>query len=169
MKNYNFEAVVKRFEPVNRSRTFNRILNILNLRNKKVLDLGCGYGEYLVKFGKNSLGITSTVEEVEYGKIKNIRILKGNVELINALRLNEQFEGIWANNLFEHLLSPHSFLMKLKTVAQYDTLLVLGVPVVPRIASLMKINKFGGALSSTHINFFTYETLKLTVQRGGGE
>src|SRR3954470_2716913 len=94
-----------RFAPVDSSKTFNHILDILDLRDKKVLDLGCGYGEYLVKFGKNSLGITSTIEEVEYGKVRGIRIVRGNVELIEAINLNEQFEGIWANNLFEHLLS----------------------------------------------------------------
>ncbi len=167
MNNYDFEAADKRFEPVSRSGTFNRILDILSLSDKKVLDLGCGYGEYLIKFGKGSLGITSTIEEVEYGAARNIRIVKGNVELIDTLKLNEQFEGMWANNLFEHLLSPHSFLIKLKTVAKNDTLLVLGVPVVPRIASIMKIRKFRGALASAHINFFTRETLRLTVQRGG--
>ncbi len=167
MKMHNFETADKRFEPVGTSGTFNRILDILNLRTKKVLDLGCGYGEYLVKFGPNSLGVTSTLEEVEYGKVKNIRIVRGNVELIEKLNLNEQFEGMWANNLFEHLLSPHSFLIKLKTVAQDNTILVLGVPVVPRIASLMKVKKFRGALAAAHINFFTRETLRLTVERGG--
>ena len=65
----NIELIEKRFPPVEASRTFNRILDTLSLRNKKVLDLGCGYGEYLVKFGKESLGITSTVDEVEYGKM----------------------------------------------------------------------------------------------------
>lgn len=167
METYDFETADKRFEPVGRSGTFNRILDILDLRNKKVLDLGCSYGEFLVKFGKDSLGITSTIEEVEYGKARNLRIIKGNVELIDTLNLNEQFEAVWANNLFEHLLSPHSFLMKLKTVSQDKTLLVLGVPVVPRIVSLMRVGKFRGALASAHINFFTRETLRLTVERSG--
>lgn len=164
---YTFEAADKRFEPVNQSRTFNKILDILKLRNKKVLDLGCGFGEYLVKFGPDSVGVTTTLEEVEYGKARNIRIVRGNVELIEQLPLQEQFEGIWANNLFEHLLAPHAFLMKLKTLAKEDTMLILGVPVVPRIASLMQLVKFRGALASAHTNFFTRETLKLTVERAG--
>jgi SAM-dependent methyltransferase len=163
----NFEDADKRFEPVNQSGTFNRILDILDLRKKKVLDLGCGYGEYLVKFGPQSLGITTTLHEIAYGKARNIRIAQGNVELIDSLNLTEQFEAIWANNLFEHLLAPHAFLMKLKKVSLKNTLLVLGVPVVPRIASLMKINKFRGALAMAHVNFFTRETLKLSVQRAG--
>ncbi len=161
------EKVDARFTPVHHSSTFNRILDALDLRTKKVLDLGCGYGEYLVNFGPESLGVTSTVEEVDYGKAKGIRIVKGNVEQLETLALNEQFEAVWANNLFEHLLAPHAFLMHLKTLAKQDTLLVLGVPVVPRIVSLMKLVKFRGALADPHINFFTKETLRLTVERTG--
>lgn len=101
--------IEKRFASVDSSATFNRILDVLEFRSKKVLDLGCGWGEYLVKFGGSSVGITSTTKEVEYGKIRNIKILKGNVELIDELGIKERFEGIWANNLFEHLLSPHAF------------------------------------------------------------
>lgn len=163
----NIESIEKRFIPVNSSKTFNRILDTLSLRNKKVLDLGCGYGEYLVKFNKESLGVTSTRAEVEYGKIKGIRIVSGNVEFIDELGIKESFEAIWANNLFEHLLSPHAFLVKLKTVAQPQTILILGVPVVPRIATIMHLARFRGALAGAHVNFFTRETLRLSVERAG--
>ncbi len=161
------ESIERRFAPVHNSRTFNQILDTLKLRDKKVLDLGCGYGEYLVEFGKNSVGVTSTLAEVEYGKSKNIRIVRGNVEFIDELNLQESFEGIWANNLFEHLLAPHAFLIKSKTVATPETVLVLGVPVVPRIASLMKFSRFRGALAGAHVNFFTRETLRLSAERAG--
>ncbi len=157
----------KRFEPVRNSTTFNRILDTLELRTKKVLDMGCGYGEYLIHFGQGSVGVTTTSAEVEYGKQRNIKIIQGNVELIDEINIGGDFEGIWANNLFEHLLSPHAFLIKLKPIALNNALLVLGVPVVPRIIMLMKINKFRGALAVAHINFFTRETLKLTVERAG--
>ncbi|MBI2482244.1 MAG: methyltransferase domain-containing protein [Candidatus Vogelbacteria bacterium] len=157
----------KRFAPVAHSKTFNRILDTLALRTKKVLDLGSGYGEYLIHFGPDSLGVTSTVAEVDYARAKSINIIKGNVELIDQLILDKPFEAIWANNLFEHLLAPHTFLMKLKTVAAADTVLVLGVPVIPRLAWLMRLSKFRGALAAAHVNFFTRESLKLTVERAG--
>lgn len=158
----------KRFD-AKLSRTFNNILDILNIKGKKVLDLGCGFGEFLVHFGKDSLGITTTLEEVEYGKDNNIRILKGNAELIEKLELKESFDVIWANNLFEHLLSPHLFLVKLRGVSREDTLLVLGVPVLPFIPALMKLSKWRGALATPHINFFTKKSLELTVERAGWE
>lgn len=157
----------ERFSPVAHSATFNRILDTLGLRAKKILDMGCGYGEYLVCFGTGSVGVTTTPAQVEYGVEKGIAIIRGNVELIDELALAKDFQGLWANNLFEHLLAPHAFLIKLKTISAPDAVLVLGVPVVPKIASLMKVPKFRGALATAHINFFTRETLRLTVERAG--
>ncbi len=161
--------VERRFDNLKKSATFARILDVLSLKSKKMLDLGCGYGEYLVAFGEGSLGITTTLEEVEYGKQHSIRIVRGNVEelaKVDELQ-TERFDGIWSNNLFEHLLAPHAFLNSLKRYANDDALLVLGVPVVPAIPSLMNIKKFRGALAVSHINFFTRKTLQLTAERAG--
>ncbi len=156
-----------RFDPVASSKTFNRILDGLSLRDTKTLDLGCGYGEYLVKFGAGSVGVTTTLAEVEYGKTHKLNIVKGNVELIDTLGLDRSFGAIWANNLFEHLLAPHAFLIKLKTITKPEGLLILGVPVIPVIPAMMKVNKFRGALAVAHVNFFTRESLKLSVERAG--
>ena len=163
----NDDRLDKRFSPVAHSATFNRILDTLDLRSKKVLDMGCGYGEYLTHFGSGSVGVTTTPAQVAYGAQKGLAIVSGNVELIDELHIGNNFQGLWANNLFEHLLAPHAFLIKLKTIAASDAVLVLGVPVVPRIVSLMKLSKFRGALATAHVNFFTRETLHLTVERAG--
>lgn len=159
--------IKKRFTRVSSSKTFKKILDILNLGNKKVLDIGCGYGEYLFHFGEGSVGITTTDDEVNYGRNNNLNIIKGNVEEIETLKDLETFDSIWANNLFEHLLSPHAFLIKLKMIANKNTQLILGVPVIPKFPSLLKLSKFRGTLASNHISFFTKESLKLTVEFAG--
>ncbi len=158
-----------RFKKVSVSITFGNILGTFKLPERKVLDLGCGYGEYLKLFGKGSVGITTTNEEVVFGKENNLNIKFGNVEKIESLSLDTNFDVIWANNLFEHLLSPHAFLMKIKTISHKDTVIILGVPVVPKIVSLINNKYFRGVLASNHINFFTHTTLKLAVERAGWE
>ena len=163
----NTDTVSGRFASVSRSRTFMRIVRMFGLRQKKVLDLGCGYGEYLAHFGQGSVGVTTTSDEVSYGRTHAIDIRMGNAERLDELALPSDFDAVWANNLFEHLLSPHSFLIKLKRAARPDALLILGVPVVPRLASLVRVRQFRGALSVMHINFFTRETVRLTVERAG--
>lgn len=160
--------IEKRFRMVYDSTTFARIAKTYDTYNKKVVDMGCGYGEYMQRFGKGSVGITTTQSEVDYGKEHNIDIRFGNVEFMSdVLRPGEEFDMFWGNNLFEHLLSPHSFLVHLKPFAKSNALLILGVPVIPKIVSLTKLKKFRGMLASPHINFFTRESLRLTVERAG--
>ncbi len=157
----------EQFKNVALSKTFKRILRTFSLRNKAVLDLGCGSGQHLIHFGEGSIGVTSAKNEVGYGKEHGLQMIFGNVEQIDKLPLQNQFDYIWANNLFEHLLSPHAFLMKLKNISNENTQIILGVPMIPRHASLLKVSKFRGALASNHINFFTKKSLKLTVERAG--
>jgi SAM-dependent methyltransferase len=92
---------------------------------------------------KGSVGITTAEEEVAFGKENNLNIKIGNAERLDPSV--GHFEAFWANNLYEHLLSPHAFLMNLKRLSKHDTLLILGVPVVPKIVALMNL-RWGEAL-----------------------
>ena len=60
-----------------------------------------------------------------------------------------------------------AFLMKIKSISHTKTVLILGVPVIPKIVMLTSLNKFRGSLASNHINFFTHTTLRLTAERAG--
>jgi len=157
----------KRFNDIEKSHTFRHICELFELKQKSVLDIGCGQGQYLRHFGKGSLGITTAQEEVEFGVQNSLPIIFSNAEEMSNALVGKRFDAFWANNLFEHLLSPHSFLMKLKQFSAEESVLVLGVPVLPKILSLLKLNRFRGALASNHINFFNLRTLKLTVERTG--
>lgn len=160
MSNYSQK---KRFDGVNSSITFRNICDSFGLHDRAVLDVGCGYGHYLKHFGLGSVGVTTAKDEVDFGKENNLNIIFGNAENLSDTLGDRNFDVFWANNIFEHLLSPHSFLIKLKRQAANNSLLILGVPVVPKIVSLIKLNKFRGVLASNHINFFTKDTLRLTV------
>lgn len=155
----------RRFGAVEQSRTFRNISDLFGLSKKVVLDIGCGYGQYLRNFGVGSIGITTTEEEVTFGKVHGLNIVSGNAEDLS--NLNQKFEIIWANNLFEHLRSTHAFLMKLKNISQESTIIILGVPVVPKVVSLLKLRWWRGPLASNHINFFTHTTLRLTAEYAG--
>lgn len=156
----------QRFAAVSRSQTFGNIIQTLGLDKKAVLDIGCSYGEFLAHFGKGSVGVSIAEAEVAYGKTKDLDIRYGNIES-QDFTLTEQFDAIFANNIFEHLYSPHEFLIKVKRYLKPDGILILGVPCVPRIVALMRIRKFRGALATQHINFFTRDTLRLTAERAG--
>ncbi len=160
--------IEKRFQAVTKSHTFRNICNTFELENKSVLDIGCSYGEFLTHFGKGSAGITIASEEVRYAQEHNLNVIEGDIEnkvLVSSIQ--EKFDVIFANNIFEHLRSPHSFLIEIKALLKKDGILILGVPCIPKITALLQFKKFRGSLASQHINFFTRDTLRLTVERAG--
>lgn len=156
----------ERHQKLAKNKTFARLLDRFDLRNKKVLDIGSGWGEYLNLFGEGSLGITGQDIEVSFCKEKGLRSIVCNAEYLD-LYIQEMFDVIWANNFLEHILSPHQFLIRSKRVLTEDGVIIIGVPVVPRIISLMRVKKFSGALADAHISFFTKKTIELTLQYAG--
>lgn len=162
------KRIEKRFQAVSASKTFGVIRKQFDLESRKVLDIGCSYGEHLTHFGPESAGITLSSEAVAYARRRGLKIIEGNIEDdIFVSSISDTFDVIFANNLFEHLYSPHAFLINVKKLLKKDGLLILGVPCLPKITSLTRINKFHGSLSDAHINFFVRDTLRLTVERAG--
>jgi len=159
------EEIKKRIANVAKSSTFSNILRTYDLGNKKVLDIGCSYGEFLVKFGSGSMGVTVNDREVEWGKTNNVNIQLGNIE--ESFDTEEKFDSIFANNIFEHMLAPHLFLIKIKRFLKEDGLLILGVPCVPYAFPLVVFKKFNGFKSPAHVNFFNKYTLGKTVEYAG--
>jgi|TARA_Y100000310_G_scaffold341769_1_gene441999 2-polyprenyl-3-methyl-5-hydroxy-6-metoxy-1,4-benzoquinol methylase len=158
--------IEERFQNVSKSKTFGNIVHLFNLNKKAVLDAGCSYGEFLIHFGDGSEGITLDKAEAEYTRSKGLSVHLDNVES-QTLKLNKTFDVVFANNLLEHLYSPHEFLIKTKEYLKPDGTLILGVPCIPTITPLIQIKKFRGSMAGGHINFFTRRTLIETVKRAG--
>ena len=121
----------------------------------------------MINFGPRSLGLTIIKREVEIGKNRGLNIKYGNIESDDLILHGESFDVIFANNIFEHLFSPHKFLIKVRKYLKPNGILILGVPCIPKIVSLLRFRKFQGSLYPLHINFFTKETLIKTVESGG--
>ncbi len=158
--------IQNRFDNIAKSKTFKNIVKTFDLTRKSVLDIGCSYGEFLVHFGKGSVGVTIDKGEVEYGKSKGLDIRVGNIES-KSFVLEEKFDAIFANNIIEHLFSPHEFLIKIKKYLKPEGFIILGVPCVPKFVSLLHFSKFRGSMAVSHINFFTRNTLIKTVESAG--
>ena len=154
------------FVDVKKSRIFSHILKSFRLNKKAVLDVGCSEGHYLACFGEGSTGITIIEEHVQVAKERGLRVLLKNVEDPH-FSLNETFDAVWANNLFEHLNAPHPFLIQMRKVLKSDGILILGVPVIPFFSFLTRFKKFRGAYAVSHVNFFTRKTLVETVRAAG--
>lgn len=157
--------IQKEFKSVKKSRIFNNLLKIYSLDEKKVLDIGCAKGEHLVHFGEGSKGVDANKKYFEFWKELNLKVITANVE--NNIPLNEKFDVIWCNNLIEHLVAPHLFLVRLHKFLKENSILILGVPTVSPISFLRRFSRFRGYLAHEHLNFFTQPTIKLTLERAG--
>lgn len=159
-------AIERRFENVSKSKTFRNMVELFGLGHREVLDIGCSYGEFLSHFGPGSVGITIIEDEVAYAANKNLDVRFGNIE-DDTFVLDKKFDVAFANNIFEHLYSPHEFLRRVRNYLKPEGVLILGVPCIPKLVFLLRFRKFRGSLAGAHINFFTRDTLIKTVEQGG--
>jgi len=160
------KSIETRFANVKKSKTLKNLIQLYDLDKKAVLDIGCLYGEFLKNFGAGSKGVTLSESEAEWGRSAGLDIVCGNIESEN-FDLKDKFDYIFANNIIEHLNSPHLFLIKIKKYLKDEGRLILGVPILPKLSFLIKFKKFRGAFASCHINFFTKCTLRQTLIMAG--
>jgi len=136
-------------------------LNILNSIIKlpergKLLDIGCGKGNFLAAFGqKFSMwelnGIEKSKSAVSFAKkiLPNANINEG---FFNEQNYNEKFDFIVAQGVLEHLEDPNQFLKSLTNVLKEDGILFFEVP-------NFKLNS-ADLFTYDHLSHFSKETLE---------
>ncbi len=158
--------IEKRFINVGNSKTFRNIVSTFSLDKKSVLDIGCSYGEFLAHFGEGSRGFTVSRDEEREGQKRGLDVRFQNIEEYQG-ETDKTFDVIFANNILEHMQSPHNFLLKIKKFLRPGGILILGVPCIPKLTGLLHLKKFRGSMASLHINFFTRDTLTKTAEFAG--
>lgn len=141
-----------------------------------VLDVGCGVKTpHLRYFAQGSVGIDGADVQPPEGR----EFLRWNFSDDISTRLEENglqahFKFVWCQDVFEHVLNPHEFLLNLRRALRQDGYLLLGVPLINGLGRYAgsrndPLNYFRGFLSQDHINFFTFRTLRYTVEYAGFE
>lgn len=138
----------------------------MDLRGKKVLDVGCGYGELLHVLSKQDkcdvLGIEPSKETALIGeeafKIRIIPIL------LNEYKGRDKFDLVICNHTLEHLDSPKDFLNDIRNIIKKKGLLYLEVPNVFWPSGGMPLKKF---FYNEHLQTFSKENLSLLLSASG--
>lgn len=150
-------------------RSFLRIVDRYGLGEKRVVDVGCGYGHYLIHFGPGSLGLDANETSRKFALSIGLQVVDCNVE--DSLPLEPgSMEAAWCANLLEHLVAPHLLLSRLHRALRPDGLLIAKVPVIPPWPVRVGVRMLGRPLgyeASEHINAFTPATFIFTVERAG--
>ena len=132
--------------------------NLGVLPNGPWLDVCSGPGEYLKHMPAGSMGI-------DLRPIPELNIHEWNFDAQIPAELQRKFSVVWCSNVFEHVMDPHPFLLRLKKALNpSDGVLVVSCP-----QTLFDKNLWHGAYHGDHVNFFTIKTLVDTLKFAGFE
>jgi SAM-dependent methyltransferase len=150
-------------------RAFLQIVDRHRLGQKRVVDVGCGYGHYLIHFGPGSIGLDANETSERLARSIGLEVVDCNVE--DDLPIpGESFQAVWCANLIEHMVAPHLLLNRLHRALTPDGLLVAKVPVIPPWPVRAGVSMLGRPLgyeASEHINAYTPDTFVFTIERAG--
>jgi len=94
-------------------------------KNKRILDIGAGAGQFLYEMG--TLGLrTFGVEPGDFDKSEDLNIK--NTNLINAKYSKNHFDVITMNHVMEHLSDPTDTIKEIYKILKKQGKLIIGVP-----------------------------------------
>ena len=141
-----------------------------NLNNKKVLDIGSAWGEFLIHFGPDSKGIEVMPESVKFSQAIGLNVDEYNFE-DEWREESKYFDAIWCSNVLEHVVAPHLLLRRFHDALKPNGLIFIRVPTIPSNWICLKLNRlllgFLGYEAAQHINAFTRRTIEFTIERAG--
>jgi len=142
------------------------------LDNKKVLDIGSAWGEFLIHLGPGSKGIEVLPESVNFSRSIGLDVSEYNFE-DEWRETPESFDAVWCSNVMEHVVAPHLLLRRFHEALKSEGLIFIRVPTVPSNWLYIKLNRillgFLGYEALQHINAFTRRTIEFTIERAGFE
>lgn len=140
------------------------------LSNKKVLDIGSAWGEFLIHFGLGSKGIEVLPESVKFSRAIGLDVSEYNFE-DEWREKPESYDAVWCSNVLEHVVAPHLLLRRFHDALKPNGIIFIRVPTVPSNWFYLKLNKlflgFLGYEALQHINAFTRKTIEFTALRAG--
>ena len=147
---------------------FKQFVKKYSLQEKKVVEIGCGKGEFLSlmkKAGTDAYGIEYSDESVQYCLENNLKVEKLYIEKEDDQIQHGPFDCFFIMNFFEHLPDPNTVLKSLYKNLSADG---LGLIEVPNFDMILKNNLFSEFIND-HLFYFTKDTLKLTLELNGFE
>ena len=151
-----------------RSEQFKNFVNKYSLKNKRVVEIGCGKGEFLSLMREaetEAFGIEYGDESVAACRAEGLSVLKFYIENETDIIGRAPFDCFFIMNFFEHLPDPNTTLKVLYNNLTDDG---LGLIEVPNFDMILENSLFSEFIND-HLFYFTRETLESTLTRNGFE
>jgi len=138
------------------------------LQRKKIIEIGCGMGEFLSimqKFSAESYGLEYSQESIARCVKSGLKVFPGFVENAAYKINNSPFDAFFILNFLEHLPDPNETLRGIYNNLTDDGIGLIEVPNFDMILNKKLFSEFIG----DHLFYFTGETLNSTLSFNGFE
>jgi len=151
-----------------RRKQFCTFVENFSLKRKKVIEIGCGRGEFLSlmqQFGVEAYGLEYSEESVLQCINNGLKVSKGFIESSTYGLDYAPFDAFFILNFLEHLPDPNS---TLGGIYNNLTNYAIGLVEVPNFDMILRKNLFSEFIGD-HLFYFTMETLNTTLRINGFE
>ncbi len=155
----------------------NKLLPLIaEIRNQRVLDVGCasGYlGKILRDNGNYVVGIDTNTKDIIKAKKVLDEAYVVNLETDNLNRFQGKFDFILFSEVIEHLLNPEAVIKKICKCLKPNGQILITTPNILHIYLRYRfllgkfIYKDETVINKFHIHFFTHTTLKNLIKSIG--
>ncbi len=151
-----------------RKRQFKDFVNQYSLQKKKIIEIGCGRGEFLAimqEFAAKSYGLEFSEPSVSDCRKMGLKVSPGFIEKADYNINSGPFDAFFILNFLEHLPEPNEALRGIYNNLTDDGIGLVEVPNFDMILQKKLFSEFIG----DHLFYFTAETLGSTLQFNGFE
>lgn len=151
-----------------RRKQFASFVRNFSLKKKKVIEIGCGRGEYLSlmqQCGVDAYGLEYSGKSAALCVKNGLKVYKGFIKSGAYKLRHAPFDAFFTLNFIEHLPDPNSFLRGV-----YNNLTdgAVGFVEVPNFDMILR-NKLFSEFMRDHLFYFTRETLNVALRQNGFE
>ena len=147
---------------------FKEFVEFFNLKNKNLVEIGCGCGEYMdimKQYCDHVYGIEHKQKSVETANRNGNTVYEAFVEDSNTVFPGAPYDGFYIMNFLEHIPNLSEFLQGIYNNLTDDG---CGLVEVPNGDFVIK-NRMFSEFMLEHLSYFTKDTLRRTLEINGFE
>ncbi|WP_081351412.1 class I SAM-dependent methyltransferase [Selenomonas ruminantium] len=141
-----------------REKQFPKWIEENQLSQKKIVEVGCGCGEYLSimkKYCPQAVGLENNEKSVKCCNDNSLRVYEGYIDKDNYVIPEAPYDGFYILSFLEHFPSPHEMF---KGLLANLTDNAVGLIEVPNFDMIIKYSMYS-ELIQDHLLYFTQESL----------
>lgn len=151
-----------------RVKQFSEFVQNYSLTEKKIIEIGCGRGEYLnlmKETGADVYGLEFSEDSAKQCIENGLNVSAGFIENPDSILSDAPYNAFFILNFLEHLPDPNSLLRGMYNNLKKDG---IGLVEVPNFDMILRNNLFS-EFTSDHLLYFTKETLSFALILNGFE